>query len=300
MGPAEPDRPVYSALGSAALGRWQNSRTGQESRWRPVWLLCRESPGLWATKIRRKVSAFGAEFSSEACRELGFSSNLLCSSCDLLGQFNLLQLDPDCRGCCQEEAQFETKKTESRSVTRCQAGVQCRDLGSLQPPPPRWGFTMTESCSVAQAGVQWHDLGSLQPPFPRFKRFSHLSLPSSWDYRHLPLCLANFCIFVEVKFHHVSQAGLEFLTSGDLPTLASQSAGITSSLTLSPGWSSVAQSWLNCNLHLLGSSDSPASASQVAVARTTGAHHHAQLIVVFLVEIGFYHVGQDDLDLLTS
>ncbi|XP_023589121.1 selenoprotein F isoform X2 [Trichechus manatus latirostris] len=55
------------------------------------------------------VSAFGAEFSSEACRELGFSSNLLCSSCDLLGQFSLLQLDPDCRGCCQEEAQFETK-----------------------------------------------------------------------------------------------------------------------------------------------------------------------------------------------
>ncbi|CAK7302940.1 Selenoprotein F [Vulpes lagopus] len=57
------------------------------------------------------VSTFGAEFSSEACRELGFSSNLLCSSCDLLGQFNLLQLDPDCRRCCQEEAQFETKKS---------------------------------------------------------------------------------------------------------------------------------------------------------------------------------------------
>lgn len=57
-----------------------------------------------------QISTLGAEFSSEACRELGFSSNLLCSSCDLLGQFNLLQLDPDCRGCCQEEAQFETKK----------------------------------------------------------------------------------------------------------------------------------------------------------------------------------------------
>lgn len=57
-----------------------------------------------------QVSALGAEFSSEACRELGFSSNLLCSSCDLLGQFNLLPLDPVCRGCCQEEAQFETKK----------------------------------------------------------------------------------------------------------------------------------------------------------------------------------------------